>query len=125
MIMLKSIPLPVPPATFRWGGVRIAPDVPLLLCALLVFLFSGPLLRQVEATAAPFDPGLLSALAFTVAAVLLAVVMARLLTTMLVRQAGPMVKRLNLLTPWQHILLLTGLFCSVFWGFVGVLIALL
>lgn len=124
-MMLKSISIPAPPVTFHWGRARIALDVPMLLCALLAFTYSGPLLRQVDATAAAFDPGLLSALAYAAAAMLLGVVMARLLTAVLVRQAEPMVKPLNLLKPWQHVFLLAGLFCSLFWGFVGVLTALL
>lgn len=124
--MLKSIPLPAPPRTIRWNGGRIALDVPVLLLALLAFVFSGPLLRRMDATASPFDPGLLSALAYAAAAVLVAGLLARLLATTLARYANAsMVKPLNPMKPWQHLLLLLGLFCSLFWGFVGVLIALL
>src|SRR5690606_36902608 len=115
-----------PPGTIRWNGGRIAPDVPMLLFGLLAFLFSGPLLRQLDATAAPFDVGLLTALAYAGAAVLAARLLARLLTIAWARHAtASMVKPLNPMKPWQHLLLLLGLFCSLFWGFVLVLIALL
>ncbi|WP_262246893.1 hypothetical protein [Parapedobacter soli] len=124
--MLKSIPLPAPTGTIHWSRGRIARNVSALLVAVLAFAFSGPLLRQVDATAAPFDLGLLSALAFAAAAVLAAGLMARVLTVALVRHAIPsMVKPLNPMKPWQHLLMLLGLFCSLFWGFMLVLIVLL
>ncbi|MBK1440957.1 hypothetical protein JHJ32_13235 [Parapedobacter sp. ISTM3] len=59
--MLKSILLAAPRGTIPWSGGRIALDVSMLLCTLLAFVFSGSLLRQLDATAAPFDVGLLSA----------------------------------------------------------------
>ena len=78
----------------------------MLLFALLAFAFSGPLLRRMDATSAPFDPGLLSALAFAAAAILAAGLLARVLTGALLRQAtASMVKPLNPMKPWQHLLI--------------------
>jgi len=124
--MLKSISLPAPPGTISWSGGRMTLDAAVLLLTLLAYIFCGPILRQLDATAAPFDAGLLSALAFAAAAVLTASLLARLLTAALAQYAkAVMVEPLNLMKPWQHLYLFLGLFCLFFCGFMLVLIALL
>ncbi|MBC9797851.1 hypothetical protein [Sinomicrobium weinanense] len=98
--------------------VILLTDVPVLLLALTLFLWSGPLLRLWDATAGVLDVGILSMLPLA----LLVVALARLAAT-IAHQS--MVESLNQLTVWQRTLCHGCLCLSYFWAVVLVVVALL
>lgn len=108
----------------RWWSGRIGSGVRRLvvhaaavLLSLLLFGYSGPLLRAVDATAGVLDIGILSVLPLA----LLVVALARLSAAGIYQwMVGP----LNELTAWQRTLGYGCLYLSYFWAVVWVVAAL-
>ncbi|MGS2741854.1 hypothetical protein [Sinomicrobium sp. M5D2P17] len=105
----------------RWLGklpVVLLTDVLVLLPALTLFLWSGPLLRLWDATAGVLDAGILSMLPLA----LLVVTLGKLVAATAYQA---MVESLNQLTVWQRTLCHGCLCLSYFWAVVLVVVALL
>lgn len=88
------------------------------LITLAAFLWSGPLLRTVDPTAAVLDAGLLSVLAFA----LVVVAASKAVATALV--PFPMVEPLQTLTVWKRACLSACLQGCYFWAAVAVVIVM-
>lgn len=108
----------------RWLNARAAIGIgqPLLnavgvLLLLGLFVWSGPLLRRVDATAGVLDIGILSMLPL----VLLVVALARLSAAGVYKL---MVEPVNQLTVWQQTLCYGCLYLAHFWAVVWVMVAL-
>ena len=97
---------------------------------LLLFLYSGPLLRLLDPTAAVPDPGLLSVLAFAVLATLVLGLAARLLLWLVTpadtrNPHESYGKTFQYLSPCQKICICAGSYLGCLFAFVGVFTVLL
>ncbi|WP_177217030.1 hypothetical protein [Pedobacter insulae] len=111
-------------------GPRLKKEYLGILIALLLFIIFPQMVRMVDNSAAPIDPGALSAILMAV----LAMFIFKLATWWLIRMIWPIFAIYSIyhfetnfkhFTPWQKSIIFLSFYCFLLLGFILILVAIL